>query len=177
LYGVVDGLLTEYVPKELYIIAIDNWFDHKWLRFSGIGVVPFEFPAFMNAVDSALHEFRQDKVTFPAFSPSRVIGQSYFAKDGRTTAYVKQGRHAEPYKKRRQPSGNNLHRRIQDISDSGLFVWYSSNTIANDRASMMVYAVRNAQVVTWFAAFRKTDRWKVHATKGIDREFIQQIIS
>jgi hypothetical protein len=37
-------LAEEDKPQELWIIQIDNWFDHKWLRFSGIGVVDFQFP-------------------------------------------------------------------------------------------------------------------------------------
>lgn|SRR5215469_10860709 len=28
-------------PNELWIIHIDNWFDHKWLRFSGTGRLDF----------------------------------------------------------------------------------------------------------------------------------------
>jgi hypothetical protein len=59
LYAVVDGIVAQLQPKELYVTATDSWFDHKWLRFSGIGAVPFEFPAFMNRADAALDEFRQ----------------------------------------------------------------------------------------------------------------------
>ena len=28
--------------EEAFIIEIKNWFDHKWLKFSGIGRVPFQ---------------------------------------------------------------------------------------------------------------------------------------
>src|ERR1700693_1167133 len=77
----IEGILSQTKSKELYVVAIDNWFDHKWMKFSGIGVVPFEFPAFMGRDDGALGEFSQDKVTLPPFSPRRVIGQHYFHKD------------------------------------------------------------------------------------------------
>jgi hypothetical protein len=176
LYAIVYGILAQYQPKDLYITAIDHWFDHKWLGFSGIGVVPFEFPAFMNMSDAALEEFRQNKVTLPAFSPSRIIRQSYFQRDGSTAAYVKQERHALLHKKQRDSSSKNLHRRIQIISDSGLFVWYSSNTLSHERASIMVHAVKNGEVETWFASFRKAGRWKLHLTKGIDRAFIEELM-
>jgi len=39
-YGLVS---RQGAPNELWIIPIDNWFDHKWLRFSGIGRVDFQF--------------------------------------------------------------------------------------------------------------------------------------
>jgi hypothetical protein len=176
LYAIVDGILAQHQPKELYITAIDNCFDHKWLRFSGIGVVPIEFPAFMNRADAALDEFSQDKVTLPAFSPNRIIRQNYFRRDGRTSVYVKQARHTLLHKKQRESSSKNLHRRIEHISDSGLFVWYSSNTLSQERASMMVYAVKNGEIEAWFASFRRAAHWKLHFTKGIDREFIQELM-
>jgi hypothetical protein len=67
LNSLVGGLIEKEAPQELWIIQIDNWFDHKWLRFSGIGIVAFQFSAFMNRYDAALDEFYQDKVTFPPF--------------------------------------------------------------------------------------------------------------
>jgi len=177
LYGIVDGILVHHRPQDLYVTAIDNWFDHKWLRFSGIGVVPFEFPAFMNCADAALDEFSQDKVTLPAFSPSRIIRQSYFRRDSRTSAYVKQERLILLHKKQRESSSKNLQRRIQHISDSGLFVWYSSNTLSQERASIMTYSVQNDKIETWFASFRRAAYWKLYMTKGIDRDFIQELMS
>jgi hypothetical protein len=117
LYAIVDGILARRQPHELYIAAIDNWFDHKWLRFSGIGVVPFEFPAFVNCAEAASGEFSQDKITLPAFSPRRIIRQSYFRRDGGTPVYVKQERRTLHHKKHRESSSKNLYRRIQKISD------------------------------------------------------------
>ena len=34
LNALVRGLVKRHTPRELWIIQIDNWFDHKWLRFS-----------------------------------------------------------------------------------------------------------------------------------------------
>jgi hypothetical protein len=176
LYAIVDGTLARHQLKELYVTAIDNWFDHQWLRFSGIGVVPFEFPSFMNMADAALDEFSQSKVTLPPFSSKRIIRQSYFRRDGRTSVYVKQEKRTPLHKKQRESSSKNLQRRIQDISDSGLFVWYSSNTLSQERASIMAYSVKNDEIETWFASFRRTAHWKLHLTKGIDRECIQELM-
>src|SRR5438552_1789981 len=67
--------------EEVFIIEIKNWFDHKWLKFSGIGRVPFR-----HVLDSqpqvALDEFFQEKITFPPFTPNRILHQQWHpAKD------------------------------------------------------------------------------------------------
>jgi hypothetical protein len=170
LQSVVEGILGEAKSGELYVVTIDNWFDHKWLKFSGIGVVPFQFPAYMNRED-ALGEFWQDNVTLPPFSPRRVICQSHFHKQG--AAYIETDPPVLIHKPERQRSEGNLNRRIKDVSESGTFVWYSSNTLVHARASIMAYTIKDAQVEAWFAAFRNADGWKLHLTKGINRDRVQ----
>ena len=54
------------------IVEIKNWFDHKWLKFSGIGRVPFHSSRDAHP-QVALGEFFQDKITFPPFTPNRVL--------------------------------------------------------------------------------------------------------
>ena len=56
LNSMLGRLLVQESPKQLWIIQIDNWFDHKWLRFSGKGAVDFQFPEYMNRFDGALEE-------------------------------------------------------------------------------------------------------------------------
>ncbi|MGA8366894.1 MAG: hypothetical protein ACLQMT_01675 [Candidatus Acidiferrales bacterium] len=170
LQNVVEGILAEAESDDLYVVTIDNWFDHKWLKFSGIGVVPFEFPAFMNRED-ALGEFHQDNVTLPPFSPKRVVCQSHFHKQG--AAYIETDRPILIHGQERQRSEENLNRRIESVSESGTFVWYSSNTVVNARASIMAYTTKKAQVEAWFAAFRNVNGWKLHLTKGINRDRVQ----
>jgi hypothetical protein len=73
LNSMVRRLLIQESPKQPWIIQIDNWFDHKWLGFSGKGVVDFQFPEYMKRFDAALEEFYQDKISFPPFNPNRVF--------------------------------------------------------------------------------------------------------
>ena len=170
---IIHGILTRTAPQDLYIIAVDNWFDHKWLGFSGIGVVPFEFPAFMNRED-ALDEFWQDKLTLPPFSPKRVVCETYFRKIG--PRYVQTDPPKFLHRRQRQRSEANLNRRIVDISGSGCFVWYSSNTTSRTRASMMMYMLNRPDVETWFAGFKNEGSWKLHLTKGINRDYLLSFI-
>jgi hypothetical protein len=175
LNSLVRGLLKAATPQELWIIQIDNWFDHKWLRFSGIGTVDFKFPAFMNRYDGALDEFYQDKLTFPPFTPNRVLGQWSFVRV--EDHYVEAALRALPHPSEKQPSEANLHRRVDAFSRSACFVWYSAKTLANGRASVMVYSVAGDQVEAWFAAFDRERSWKLHATKGARREDVQHLLN
>jgi hypothetical protein len=84
LNSLVQGLISQHEPEALWIIQIDNWFDHKWLRFSGMGGVasPFLIGGLVTGYDSVKIEFYQDKPTFPPFTPNRVLGQWSYIRIG-----------------------------------------------------------------------------------------------
>jgi hypothetical protein len=170
-------VLVENKPKDVYIIQIANWFDYKWLNFSGIGVVKFEWGLNIpGKFDAALDEFTQDKITFPPFTPKRIISQRYFSPNPQGD-YIETRTSELPHKKILQSSNTNLHRRVCQLSDSGVFIWYSSNTLINRKGSLMVYISKGKQVDSWFASFEKKQQWKLHLTKGIDRDGVQATIS
>jgi hypothetical protein len=39
LNSILSGLIGDHAPQQLWVIQIDNWFDHKWLGFSGMGLM------------------------------------------------------------------------------------------------------------------------------------------
>lgn len=177
---IVNGLLTRKPPDQVWVIHIDNWFDHKWLRYSGngskanwmfAGVPVSDFIS--NRLDSVKAEFSQTKVTFPPFSPGRVIGQWSFLRTGDN--YVEFPLPAIPHDTRKMRSETNLHRHIEDFSKSACFVWYSGNTLANGRGSLMVYGNQGCEVSCWFAAFQRDRAWTLKLTKGIAREEILRL--
>jgi hypothetical protein len=174
LNSLVNGLVNSESPDGIWIIHIDNWFDHKWLRFSGIGCVDFPFPPFIKGYYAALDEFFQERVTFPPFTPNRVIAQWSFARTG--DSYVEVPARV-PHRSEKQRSETNLQTRVQDFSRSACFVWYSGNTVANGRGSVMVYNVIAEDVGCWFAAFKRLHDWKLHATKGIRREDVEKLLA
>ncbi|MGO9492946.1 MAG: hypothetical protein ACLPZY_11725 [Terracidiphilus sp.] len=175
LNSMLGRLLVQESPKQLWIIQIDNWFDHKWLRFSGKGAVDFQFPEYMNRFDGALEEFYQDKITFPPFNPNRVLGQwSYVRQED---GYQEFPLPMLPHSTDRPHASPNLHRRIQDIISSGCFVWYSANTLSNGRASVMVYTVNSDTSECWFAAFGRNETWTLGATKGINRGLVLKLLA
>src|SRR5829696_2437383 len=63
---VIAGCVHDGFPRTIIVIKIDNWFDHKWLGFSGKGRVGFGFHGdYLVDMDTALDEFRQDQITLP----------------------------------------------------------------------------------------------------------------
>jgi hypothetical protein len=67
--GLIAIIVAETEPEELYIVRINKWFDHKWLKYSGKGRVAFEYDP---KIDTALEVFSQDQLTFPPFNPKQV---------------------------------------------------------------------------------------------------------
>jgi hypothetical protein len=157
--------------EEVFLIEIKNWFDHKWLKFSGIGRVPFRH-IFASQSQVALDEFYQEKITFPPFTPNRILRQQWHpAKNLRRKVPV------HDTNRLREHSSWNLQRRVTDYANSALFVWFSSGTKANDRGSLLVYQVHDGSVSAWYASFRKAGDWVLHRTKEISREAVESLMA
>ena len=165
LNALVRGLISRHAPDQLWIIQFDNCFDHKWLRFSGT----ISFGKGVKLGDW------QSKVTFPPFSPKRVVGQRSYLRAG--DHYTEAALPVLPHPTERQPSRLNLHRRVQEFSHSACFVWYSGNTLANGRGSVMVYSVAADRVECWFAAFNQKNGWKLRVARGASANDIQQLLN
>jgi hypothetical protein len=163
----IERLDQDADPDEVFVIKIKNWFDHKWLKFSGIGRVYFDNLASQPQVTHAAM-FRE-KITFPPFTPNRVLLQQRWAYD--TT----KPRRAPHHTLQRESSSWNLQRRVTQFANSALFVWFSSGTKSNDRGSLMVYQVKGQEVETWYASFRRTEVWKLDRTKGISKESVESV--
>ena len=118
LNSLVQGLISNRAPEELWIIQIDNWFDDKWLGFSGYGLIASEIP--IDRYDTVKAESYQEKVTFPPFAPNRVIRQFSFVRVG--DGYTEFPLPTLPHGNDRKHSEANLRRRIQDFTRSSCFV-------------------------------------------------------
>lgn len=162
---VVNSLSTSLTIKEgtneISITKIKNWFDHKWLNYSGFGVIPFDSGGLFE-IDAAKEPKWRDKITVPPFNPNRIIWRkSYFLHE-----------HNDKFLKKLhnfQSSSSNLQNRILKKSEKGLFVWYSSNSKVNKRGSLMIYSTDFTEVKTFYASFEEKDLWSLNKTKGISR--------
>jgi hypothetical protein len=167
--NLLANLVEGQRPEHVFFIRIRNWFDHKWLGYSGSGVV--DFPAGYPFPDVALEEMRQDELTVPPFTPQRVAAELAFCRTAESRYDVAP---KAPRVHRQTYAGHNksLHRRVTNLTDSGLFFWFSSGSQDNGRAALMSYAVHDRTASGWYASFVRSDSWRVHLTKGIDRREI-----
>ena len=171
----VNGLLSERAPEEFYLVQIDNWFDQKWLRFSGYGTAkpPFGYPL-LGRFEAVKVEVSSDKLTLPPFNPNRIASQRCFARSG---TWYEDAPLGPPHRFTKQRSKQNIQHRVETAFSSACLVWYSSNTVANDRASLMAYTVKDGATDSWYSSFQRTDRWGIHSVKGASRESVESLIA
>ena len=179
LNALLNGLLAQQVPEQLWVIQIDNWFDHKWLRYSGSGAVASQFlvdwtSSFMDRFASVKEQFWRDKLTFPPFAPDRVVGQWSFLHT--KSGYIEAPIPTLPHSESKRRSHSNLNRRVEDFARSASFVWYSGNTLKNGRGSTMIYSIGSGAPICWFAAFGRKSGWILERTKGIDKEQVRRLL-
>ena len=179
LNALLNALLVQRTPEQLWVIQIDNWFDHKWLRYSGSGSVASGFPtnwnsSFMDQFTSVKEQFWRDKLTFPPFAPDRVVSQWSFQRSDE--GYIEAPLPKLPHRESRRRSHSNLNRRVEDFVRSASFVWYSGNTLKNGRGSAMVYSIGPDKPVCWFASFGRKSGWTIERTKGIDKEQLSRLL-
>lgn len=172
---VVAGLCFRFRPELVCVMRIKRWFDHRWLGFSGKGRVAFP-SVFREDPGVALDSFRQDQLTFPPFTPNRVASEHHWERwlDGN---YARVPRHMRVHRPWRERSARNLHRRVADVTDSGLFVWLSSTSAADRRASVLVYTVHAGATLPWFASLHDRDGgWRIGDLKGLGRLEAQELL-
>ncbi len=157
----IMGLLVfQYTIQEVVFVKIKNWFDHKWLNYSGKSVVPFHSGGILES-GTALREEWREQVTIPPFHPKRIIYSKFFQKQPTGNPQIERKLH------RFRSSNDNLHNRVEAYTQDGLLVWFSSHSAVNRRGSLMSYRVQNQQVHTWYASMELTDGWRITQTKGI----------
>jgi hypothetical protein len=154
--------IFQYAVKEVVLVKIKNWFDHKWLNYSGKSIIPFGTGNLEGVSDVAWQDEWREKVTIPPFNPKRVLSSKFFQKQDTGNIRIQQKIH------RFRSCFDNLHNRIEHYTSDGLIVWYSSNSKTNQRGSLMMYRVQDKQVYTWYATIEKNSGWDVTKTKGIE---------
>jgi len=145
---IVNGALSIFEMREAYLIQVDNWFDHKWLGWW-----------------SSWDHKKVRKLRVPPFTPNRVRSQKHFIWDTKRSCwtFTGQGKPLHLWQPGRRPS-----KRIDELSESAAFIWYSGNTLKNRAGSMMLY-LSGGELYAWYASFRKAENWTVADEFGITR--------
>lgn len=158
----VFKLLELYNPDEVAVIRIDNWFDHKWLNYSGKRVKKYEVNSRPH-IPFILEPFWNKQIAIPPFNPNRVLSEIYYKPDGNHNS-----KFTEVYHKW-QNSSENLKNKIVNRTKNGLCLWVSTNSIQNRQGCIMAYRIKDGEVESWYASIEEKGLWKIQQTKGISK--------
>ena len=138
---IVNGAIAALRVREVYLVQIDNWFDHKWLGWW-----------------SRWKNRRVEKLRVPLFSPNRVCSEKHFIWDIETSAWKSVGLPRPLHI--RQPGRPWLALPIDRFSKDAAFIWSSGNTATNNVGSLMFY-LSGDEPYCWYAALKKDEHWAV----------------
>jgi hypothetical protein len=172
---IVAGMVFRFRPARVCVVRVKRWFDHRWLGFSGKGRVPFDSP-FLLDPGVALDEVYADQLTFPPFAPTRIASEDHWSRraDG---DYERIDDGFRVHRSERTHSATNLHRRVADVTDAGLFVWFSSGDVRDGRGSVMVHSVCDGAALPWFVSLVLRDgRWDAAEVKGLGRQEVRELL-
>lgn len=155
---ITQNLISKWNPNELFITRVDNWFDSKWLNFSG----------------TIMHEISvwQDKTTVPPFHPNRIEYTKYFKKNKGVFNEYMISKPLHIY----QESKSNLKREIVEFSKNGLFIWYSGNSKLNNMGVLMCYLAKSHECLTFHITLSGDIDWNIYKTKGIQKYDLELLL-
>jgi hypothetical protein len=148
---IMNGAISALQMREVYLVQIDNWFDFKWMGWW-----------------SWAGEKELKQLFVPPFSPNRVRSENHFVWDANTSRfrYVAQ---KKPLHVRQPGRQATFAQRIERISKSAAFVWYSGNTVTNSAGSVMLY-ISGAEGYAWYASFAKDEPWRIADGRQVSRK-------
>lgn len=155
---ITHNLIEFWKPTEIFVNRIDNWFDQKWMGFSG----------------TIMHKISvwKGETTAPPFHPNRVELSEFYEKTAGRYMKKENPKTLHIY----QESKDNLKRHISEFTNDGLFVWYSGNSKVNGVGTLMCYLVRESECRPFFITLTEKKEWSVSQTKGISQKEINEIL-
>ena len=156
----LNNIITNVKPKDIYIVCIDHSFDHKWLAYSGKfeGILPVW----------------NKRLTVPAFNPNRIVKITYLKKQYDKSSYL--NINPKKFLHLFYPSMGNIRYYIDELTNSGVFCWYSGDTANNTSGSLMIYIVTDDSTDYWYASFILDNEWRCNKTKSIGRDQFEKIV-
>src|SRR6266496_2188279 len=159
--NILHACVNRYHPSDVYVVEIDHCFDRKWQRFSG-------------KVLGALGTWNR-RLVIPPFDPRRVVSQRFYHADvplsGSYHLDTARPLHIE------QSGGDSASRRLAQVSESGIFLWYSGETMNTKQASVLVYQIDASGTSDWFASFTRNGQWKLNRVRDISRRVLEDMIN
>ena len=143
---ILNGAIAELRMREVFLVHVDNWFDHKWLGW---------------------WSRKEEELRIPTFTPNRVNSERHFVWKPETSAWEDIGLQKPLHVHQRGRPW--LAQPLDRFSQSAAFVWYSGNTTINKVGSLMLY-LSGAAGYSWYASFRKGKAWAVADECRITRQ-------
>ncbi len=157
--GKINTVVHRFRPKQLHVVAVDNWFGERWLGFTG-------------KMMGAFGVSRRGNLTLPPFVPSRVRSETDLERENG----VYRRRSEAPSLHREQPSSDNFRRRISRLGASVALVWYSGASSKTRRAAAMVYLNLDEEQLAWYGSYVYDRVWRLGTQHG-DHQLIQKAIA
>jgi hypothetical protein len=110
-----------------------------------------------------------NQLRVPPFNPKRVVSQDLYRKDAHGNYSLDENGPAI-HTDHDQRNRTNLPPRVANASESCLFVWFSSNSRANLRGSLMIYRADSERATSWYAGFSFEGRPRIVRAEGIARQ-------
>jgi hypothetical protein len=140
---IVNGAIALLGVPEVYLVHVDNWFDHKWLGWW------------------SNWEHKQPTTLYvPPFNPNRVLAQQHYLWNSENSHWALAGQgkvlhHRLPGRPARS------RQKLDQVARFAAFIWYSGNTLVNRAGSMMFY-LSGTEAYAWYASFMNDGGWKVN---------------
>jgi hypothetical protein len=138
---ILNGAITALQVRDVYLVQIDNWFDHKWLGWW-----------------SRWRNGKVEELRVPLFCPNRVCSEKRFIQDVETSVW-KSVALLRPLHIR-QAGRPWLAQPLDRFSKCAAFVWYSGNTATNKVGSLMFY-LSGPDAYAWYASLKGDVQWTV----------------
>jgi hypothetical protein len=136
----INGAASAHEVRDVFLVHIDSWFDHKWLGW---------------------WSWKGNGLCVPPFTPRRVISQRRFLRIAEpatwTSAAIKRPLHI------RQPGRSTRARPLDRYSQDAAFAWYSGSTTTNTLGCLMFYRT-GTERYAWYASMGKKTNWAIVET-------------
>ena len=155
------GIAAASRPRRLYLIHIDNWFDHKWLDFAG------------QAVDGLGIWRHGEQLTIPPFVRNRVLDQRCWGFDRARQVFEAE---EAPAIHVRTGGCRKPMQRVTHVVPGAALVWYTGNTATNRRGAIMAYVPDADGYLTWYVGLEGRNAWHVANAKGISWDGFAELL-
>jgi hypothetical protein len=138
---IINGAIDAQQMRDVYLVHIDNWFDHKWLGWR-----------------STWRNKEVEELRVPSFTPNRVRSERHFVWDMEKSVWLSDDLAKQLHI--RQDGRSWLAQALDRFSKWAAFIWYSGSTATNKVGSLMFY-LSGADGYAWYASFKKDMDWAI----------------